>query len=70
MVGLDADELIALGGYGNDGASPSLDLLDLADHLVVNVVLGHNGDYRHRLVDQGNRAVLHLTGRIVLGVDI
>ena len=70
IVRLGPDELIALGRHGDDNAIARLDLLDLADHLVIHSILHGNRHHRHALVNQGNRPVLHLAGRVALRVDV
>ncbi len=57
-------------GDGDHDAAARLDLLDLADHLVVDPVLRRDGDDGHVLVDQGDGPVLHLAGRVALCVDV
>ena len=52
------------------GAAARLRLLDVADHLLEHVVVGRDRDDRHPLVDERDRPVLHLAGRIALGVDV
>ncbi len=44
---LAADELVALGRNRDDDAAARLDLLHLADHLVVDIVLRRDGHHRH-----------------------
>ena len=54
----------------DDRAAARLGLLDVADHLLEHVIVRRDRDHRHLLVDQRDRPVLHLAGRIALGVDV
>ena len=47
-----------------------LDLLEVALHLLEDLVAGRQGHHRHLLVDQGDGAVLHLAGGVAFGVDV
>ena len=64
------DALVPLGREGDDRAAARLRFLDVADHLLEHVVVRRDRDDRHLLVDERDRAVLHLAGRIALGVDV
>jgi uncharacterized protein (TIRG00374 family) len=57
-------------GHGQHQPAARLDLLHLADHLVVDAVARGDHHGRHRPVDQRDRAVLHLAGGVALGVDV
>ena len=62
--------VVALGGDGDDRAAARLGFLDVAEHLLEHVIVWRDGDDRHLLVDERDRAVLHLAGRIAFGVDV
>ena len=66
----EGDEVITFAGDGNDDAAARAHLLYLADHLVVHPVLRRDHHDRHLLVDERNRPVLHLAGRIPFCVDV
>ena len=70
MIGFAADGFVPFGRQGDDHAAARLGLLHLADHLVVEVVFGDDGDDRHVFVDEGDGAVFHLPGRVAFGVDV
>ena len=53
-----------------DRAAARLHLLHVADHLLEHMVARRDRDDRHLLVDERDRAVLHLAGRIAFGVDV
>ena len=57
-------------GDGDDGAAARLGFLHVADHLLEHVIVRRDGDDRHLLVDERDRAVLHLARRIAFGVDV
>ena len=57
-------------GQDDDAAAARLDLFHIAERFLVHRVLWEEDDNRHLLVDQGNRTVLHLPGRIALGMNI
>ena len=61
---------VALGGDGDDGASPSAGLADVAQGLFVEGPLGDEGNDGHVLVDERYGAVLHLACGVALGVDV
>ncbi len=70
MVG-DAIELGGVAvGDDDDLAVARLDLLQVALHLLEDALAGGDGDDRQVLVDERDRPVLHLAGRIALGVDV
>ena len=54
----------------NHLAVASPDLLDITDHLGVDRIAGGNADHGHLLIDQGDRAMLHLAGGVAFGVDV
>ncbi len=58
------------GGDRDDTAAAGLDLLNIADDFVVLAALGRDEDDGHALIDQRDRAVLHLGGGHALGVDV
>ena len=62
--------VVVLGRQRDHRAAARLRLLDVADHLLEHVIVRRDRDDRHRLVDERDRAVLHLAGRIALGVDV
>ena len=55
---------IAFVGHGNDRRSAGLHFLDIRKQLCVNVGLGCDYDDGTLFVDEGNRAVFHLGGRV------
>ena len=69
-VGECAHVGVALGDYADDPAPAGLDLLDVAEYLVVVAVPRRYHDRGHLVVDQRDRAVLHLRGGVSLGVDV
>lgn len=70
VVDILGDLRVALHGDADDHGVPRLDLLDVAEHLLVHVVLGGQGDDRHALDDEGEGAVLELASGVGFGVDI
>ena len=70
VVGDVAHIGIALGDDADNLALASLDLLYVAEYLVIASALRSYDDHRHLLVDEGDRAVLHLRCRVALGVDV
>ena len=67
----DAAELFGVAvGEGDDHAVARLDLLHVALHLLEDLVAGRDRHHRHVLVDQRDRAVLHLARGVALGVDV
>ena len=65
-----ADAPVPFGRQRDDRPAARLRLLDVADHLLEDVVVRRDRHDRHLLVDERNRPVLHLAGRIALGVDV
>ena len=65
-----ADLVVALGGDGDDVGAAGADLLHVGDHLVEDRRVGRDADDRRRLVEQRDRAVLHLAGRVGVGRDV
>ena len=61
---------IAHAGDGNDATATGFDLRHVRQHLVVRSILRRNTNHRQAVVDEGNRAVLHLAGGVALGVDV
>ena len=57
-------------GQGDNAPAARLDLFHIAERFLVHRVFGQQDDNRHLIVDQGNRSVLHLPGRIALGMNI
>ena len=55
---------------GDHRAASCLGLLDVADHLLEDVIVRRNGNDRHPFVNQGDRAVLHLARRVSFGMDV
>ena len=64
------DAAVSLGRQRDDRPAAGLGLLDVADHLLEHVIVRRDRDDRHLLVDERDRPVLHLAGRIALGVDV
>src|SRR5207249_4324515 len=64
------DWVVAVGRYRDHDPAPRFNLLDIVDHLVVDAVLDRDRDDWHVLVDQRDRTVFHLTGRVTFGVDV
>src|SRR5687768_18107026 len=62
VVAVAADAGVALGGDGDDLAAAGADLFDVADDLLVLHAAGRDEYHRHALVDERDRAVLHLGG--------
>ena len=69
-VSFAADVVVIGVGDGEDKAMPGFDLLDLADHLVIDTVARGDDDGGHPLIDQGDGAMFHLAGGIAFGVDV
>ena len=70
IVHLGRRILVALGQDGHDCPVPRLHFLDVAQRLVAQDVAGGQGDGTHSWVDEGDGAVLHLAGRVALGVNV
>ena len=70
MIGHLLHQFVPLGCDGDHDPAARLGLLDLAESSSRARDLGRKTQNRHLLVDQGDRAVLHLAGRVALGVDI
>ena len=64
------DLRVALGRDGDDPGVAGPTLHHVRDELVVHRRAGRDGDQRTLGVEQRDRAVLHLTGGIALGVDV
>src|SRR5258708_20594746 len=70
MIGFRANETIPFRSDRNDNAVSCLCLLDLANHFLVQSVMDSNRNYRHSLINQGNRPVFHFACRVAFGVDV
>ena len=70
LVGNTGYGVVALRHEGNHPTLPRLNLLDVGEHLLIHGVVGGYHHHGHVAVDQGYGAVLHLGGRIALGVDV
>ena len=72
-VGVRRDDVVALLGQADRARPAGADLLDAADHLVVQEVAAagrHDAEHRQPVLDQRDRPVLELAGREALGVDV
>ncbi len=69
-VGLLAQLPIPFGHKRNDRRAPGLHFHEVIHRLLVQAVARRQHHHRHVLVDQRDRAVLHLAGRVTLGVDV
>ena len=67
---IDAELVVAARRERDDRPAARLDLLHVADHLLEDVIARRDRHDRHLLVDERDRAVLHLAGRIALGVNV
>ena len=65
-----AEAVVALGGDRDDVRAARADLLDVGDHLVEDRRVGRDADDRRGLVEQRDRAVLHLAARVGVGRDV
>ena len=54
----------------DDRSAARLGFLHIAQHLLEHVIVGRDRHDRHVLVDERDRPVLHLAGRVPLGVDV
>src|SRR5215212_9700858 len=54
----------------DDGAAARFRLLDVPQHLLEDVIVRRDRDDRHLLVDERDRAVLHLPRGIPFRVDV
>ena len=70
VVGVVLDVLVAVRRDRDHVRSARARLLDVGDDLVVDVRVGRDDDHGRVLVQQRDRAVLHLAGRICLGRDV
>ena len=61
---------ITLGCNADDDGVTGLNLLDVRKGLLVNALLRSESDDRDTFDNQGQRAVLELTCRICLGMDV
>ena len=61
---------VPLGRQRDHRPAARLGLLDVADHLLEHVIVRRDGHDGHLLVDERDRPVLHLAGRVALGVDV
>ena len=64
------DGLLAVIDQGDDRAPAGLGLLQIARHLLEDLSVRQQCDDRHLLVDERDRAVFHLSGRVALGMDV
>ena len=64
------DPVLILAREDDHRSASRLRFLDIPDHLLEHVVVRRDRDDRHLLVDQRDRTVLHLAGRIAFGVDV
>ena len=55
---------------GDHRAAARLRFLDVADHLLEHVIVRRDRHDRHAFVDERDRSVLHLAGRIAFGVNV
>ena len=69
-VSFAADVVVIGVGDGEDKAMPGFDLLDLADHLVIDAITRGDDDGGHPLIDQGDGTMFHLAGGVAFGVDV
>ena len=64
------DGLVAVRGNRHAHGAARDDLLDVGDRLIVDAVLGDDGDHGEAGLEQGYGPVLHLAGGIGLGVEV
>ncbi|MPM15727.1 hypothetical protein SDC9_62099 [bioreactor metagenome] len=67
------DHRVVLLGQRDRAGASGADLLDVGDHLVVQLVAAprrHHDEHRHARLDDGDRAVLELAGGEALGVQV
>ncbi len=57
-------------GYGYDAGVARTDLLDVADHFLIDVRGGGYGDQRGVGIEEGDGAVFEFAGREAFGVDV
>ena len=65
-----SERVVALGGDRDDVRAARADLLDVGDHLVEDRHVGRDADDRRGLVEQRDRAVLHLPAGVRVGRDV
>ena len=70
MLDQPAQVVRPLGRHRDEPPTPRLHLLHVRAHLRVDVILRRHEHYRHRGIDQRDRAVLHLRRRVALGMDV
>ena len=70
VLGVAFDLGVAFRRDGDDRSAPRPNLLDVREHLRVHVALRRDRHDGHPLLYEGDRAVLQLTGRVALGVDV
>ena len=70
MVGDTSYPLIAGGRYRDDAGSPRANLLEVRDHLVIDMSCGGDAHHGRLLVEERDGPVLHLAGGIGLGRDV
>ena len=70
MVGQPGNIRVPLGRQRNHLTIARLDFLNIGDDLVVHLILLRQHDHRHVFINQRNRSMLHLGGRVSLGMDV
>ena len=70
LVGYLGNRVVALANQGDYPTLAGLDFLNVGEHLLVHIIMSGNDHHWHVRINQCNGAVLHLGGRIALGVDI
>ena len=69
-VGGIFNAVVAVSGQAHDISAAALGFHQVRYHLLVQVRLGQHTHHQHVLLDQGDRAVLHLARSESLRVDI
>ena len=64
------DKAVMLGDDGNDPSFPGFHFLDIAQHFIIHLLVGGDEHHGHIVVDEGDGAMLHLSGRITFGMDV
>ena len=70
MIGPALDRRVLLRGDRDDPAVPGPHLGHVAQDLFVGAVARAEKDHRHVLIDESDRAVLHLGGRVALRMNV
>ena len=65
-----AEVAVALGSQRDDLAAPGLHFRHVRDNLLIDVVRRGDEHHRHLVVDQCDRTMLHLGGRVSLRVNV